>query len=70
MEGNSIRGIERRLKVSDTSIINWIRKYGDVVKNKLDEAKNSIDDSFNNNNIKNNIEIMEIDELVTYVKKT
>ena len=63
MERVSIRGIERRLGVSDTTIIRWIREKGKIIKNKLLESINNI------NNNKYNINILEIDELVTYVKK-
>lgn len=56
MERVSIRGIERRLGVSDTTIIRWIREKGKIVKNKLLESVNNI------NNNKYNISILEIDE--------
>ena len=64
MERVSIRGIERRLGVSDTTIIRWIREKGKIVKDKLLESINNI------NNNKYNISILEIDEMVTYLKKT
>ena len=52
------------LNVADTTIIRQIKEKGEIIKNKLDEVKDNL---INN---KQNIEIMEIDELVTYVKKT
>ena len=30
-----IRTIERRMKVSDTTIIRWIRKFGKMIKERL-----------------------------------
>lgn len=66
LENVGIRSIERRMKVTDTTIIRWIKQFGKIIKDKLQETVNNIDE---NDFKKENIEILEIDELVTYVKK-
>ena len=67
LENTGIRSIERIMKVPDTTIIRWIKDLGTTVKSKLHSAADNIDESNVN---KEDIEILEIDEVVTYVKKS
>lgn len=62
LEGVGIRGIERRMKVSSSLIIRWIREFSKIIKDKLNKTK--VPD-----NIKD-IQIVEIDELCTWIKKS
>ena len=55
LEGVGIRSIERRMGVTDTSIINWIRNMSNIIKDKLDSYKDKIIN-------KDNIDILEVDE--------
>ena len=63
MNNVGIRSIERILKVSNVLILNWIKNIG-----------KNIERIINNNDIekkknKKNINILEMDELYSYVKK-
>ena len=76
LENVSIRAIERLEGVSEPLILKWIKKMGKDIKNKFNESINKIKDNIDNiDNIdekdikKENIEILKIDEIVTYVKK-
>ncbi len=57
LEGLGFRSIGRILKVSNVTVLNWIKSFGE----KIDEIRNTED-----------IEVVEIDEMHTYVgsKKT
>lgn len=61
LEGMGIRSIERVEGVSAPLILKWIKGVAKVIKNKLMETK--VPD-----NIKD-IEILEADEITTYIKK-
>ena len=73
LENVGIRSIERIEGISNVLILKWIRSMGKKIKEKLNnginEIKNNIDKIDENNIKKENIEILEIDEIVTYVKK-
>ena len=73
LENVSIRSRERLEGVSEPLILKWIKKMGKEIKNKFNESINKIKDNINNIDEKDikkeNIEILEIDEIVTYVKK-
>ena len=73
LENVSIRSIERLENVSEPLILKWIKKMGKEIKNKFNESINKIKDNINNIDEKDikkeNIEILEIDEIVTYIKK-
>ena len=73
LENVSIRSIERLEGVSEPLILKWIKKMGKEIKNKFNESINKIKDNINNIDEKDikkeNIEILEIDEIVTYIKK-
>ena len=73
LENVSIRSIERLEGVSEPLILKWIKKMGKEIKNKFNESINKIKDNINNIDEKDikkeNIEILEIDEIVTYEKK-
>ena len=73
LENVSIKSIERLEGVSEPLIIKWIKKIGRNIKDKFNKCINKIKEDINNvdeNNIKKeNIEILEIDEIVTYVKE-
>ena len=56
LEGNGFRRIERLLKVSHVSVINWVKKAGA----KLEKAPKK----------EEKIEILELDELCINLKKT
>ena len=64
LEGMSIRGIGRIKNVQNTVVLKWIRNIGNIIKNKLNESITIINNSNRNSNdyIKDNIEILEIDE--------
>ena len=62
LEGMGIMGIERVEGVPNPLIIQWIRKFGKIIKDRLDEAE--IPDDLRT------IQILELDELFTYCKKT
>ena len=58
------------MKVSDTTIIRWIRKFGKMIKKRLrNETIDNIPDDLKELKKKDNIEILEADEIMTYVKK-
>ena len=61
LEGVGIRSIERLEKVSNPLIIYWIRHFSDIIRKEIRQSK--IPDDVKN------IEILELDELFTYVKK-
>ena len=73
LENVSIRAIERLEGISEPLILKLIKKMGKDIKNKFNESINIIKeniDSIDEKDIKKeNIEILEIDEIVTYVKK-
>lgn len=62
LEGAGIRTIERRMKVSNVLVLKWIRKFASIVKEKIKIASDNIETT-------KDIQILEIDELTTIVKK-
>lgn len=60
LDGAGIRSISRMEGVSAPLILQWIKKFSKLVKEKL---------SLINDNNKIPVDIMEIDELVTWIKK-
>ena len=73
LENVAIRSIERLENISAPLIIKLIKKMGKNIKNKMNEAIDKIKEDINNLNEENitkeNIPILEIDEMVTSVKK-
>lgn len=67
LDNCGIRTISRQLKVPASLIVYWAKEFGKIVKNKIFKAADNIDEKNLN---KDNIQILEIDEIVTYVKKT
>jgi len=65
LENAGIRSIERRMNVSDTTIIRWIKNFGKTIKERIINDANNIPDNIK----KEDIEILEGDEIVTYIKK-
>ena len=61
LEGMGIRSIERLENIPNPLIIKWIRQFGQIVENTLRQQEVPKD--------LKEIEILEIDELVTHVKK-
>ncbi len=61
LEGVGIRSIERLENVSTPLIIYWIRHFSDILRKELRTIKIPDDAK--------NIEILEVDELFSYVKK-
>lgn len=66
LENVGIRSISRRMNISVSLIVRWIKEFGKIIKEKLYRVADAIDEK---DFKKENIEILEIDELVTYVKK-
>ena len=72
LEGVGIRSIERLEKVSEPLILKWIKKFGKTIK---EEIMKNINDNIPDDikelkeKKKKNIEILEGDELRSYVKK-
>lgn len=60
-----IRSIERILNIPNTLVLNWIKNIGKNIENIINNNKNNID----NNRDNKKINILEMDELYTYVKK-
>jgi transposase len=65
LEGVGIRSIERLEKVSEPLILKWIKKFGKEVKKRIESNTESKEE----NKLKESIQMMEIDELCTYIKK-
>jgi transposase-like protein len=61
LEGVGIRSIERMEQVPNPLIIKWIRKFGKIVKQRLNETEIPEDAK--------KIEIIELDELFAYCQK-
>ncbi len=61
-ENMGIRSIERLEKVPGSLLVHWIRNFGKIIRAKL--CSTEIPE-----NVKE-IEILEVDELFTYIKKT
>ena len=70
LDNCGIRTIERRMKVTDTTIIRWIREFGKMVKEEMLKRINDIPDDINDMKDKMKIEVLEGDEIVSYVKKS
>ncbi|MDR1425699.1 MAG: hypothetical protein LBI70_01750 [Rickettsiales bacterium] len=66
LENVGLRSIGRIENVHNTVVLYWIRRAGKIIKKKLEESLARIDE---NNLKKENIEILEIDEMVTQIKK-
>lgn len=71
LENMGIRSIERLEKIHNSVISYWIRQFGKIIKERVMKENEN-----NNNNIPNDIkeikkeiEILEGDEIVTYIKK-
>lgn len=62
VRGVGIRAIAEVKKVHNSLISYWIRQFFHLVKQKVDEDLSNI-------SVKKDIEILEVDELCTYVKK-
>lgn len=62
LENCGIRTIERLTGIRNSQISKWILKSAEDLQNEISKAKHSV------NSIKD-IEILEIDELCTYIKK-
>ena len=61
LEGVGIRSIERLESVSNVLILYWIRKFSDIIRKEISAIKIPEDSR--------DIEILELDELFSYVKK-
>ena len=68
LENMGIRSIERLEKIPNTTVLKWIRNFGKMIKERLQkEIIDNIPDDIRS--IKENIDILEGDEIVTYIKK-
>lgn len=63
LENCGIRTIERLTGIRNSQISKWIESTADYVKSAFEEARNSVSTI-------EDIEILEIDELCTYIKKS
>jgi transposase-like protein len=63
LENVGIRSIERLTGVSSRMVIYWIRKFSNIIKDKLNNDLEKLEGK------KENIEILEIDEMFSYLKK-
>ena len=61
LEGIGIRSIERLENIPNSLIIQWIRKFSKIIRQKLIES--TIPDDIKD------IQILEVDELFTYIQK-
>ena len=61
LENCGIQSIERLTGIYNSLISSWIRRYGYVIKNKLNKDLSNLK--------KKDIRVLEIDGLVTYIKK-
>lgn len=65
-----IRSIGRLMGIHSSLVCRWIKKAGKIIKNKIEKATKDILKKSDGEIIKKeNIDILEIDEMVTYVKK-
>ena len=70
LENMGIRSIERLEHIPNTTVLVWIRKFGKMIKERLkNETIDNIPDDLKELKKKDNIEILEADEIMTYVKK-
>jgi len=53
------------MNISDTTIIRWIKNFGKIIKQRIISEANNIPDNIK----KEDIEILEGDEIVTYIKR-
>jgi transposase-like protein len=65
LEGIGIRSIERLEGISNVLILKWIKNFGKTIKEKIIEEANNIPNDIK----KGDIEVLEGDEIVTYIKK-
>lgn len=59
LEGAGIRSISRMENVSAPLILKWIKSFAKIIKEKIIQASD----------VKEKVDVMEIDELVTWIKK-
>ena len=69
LENVGIRSLERRLHISNTTIIRWIKEFGKIIKNKIKDNIDKLPDDLKELKDKKEIEILEGDEIVTFIKK-
>ena len=70
LEGVGIRSIERLENIPNTLVIKWIKKFGKTIKEEImKNINNNIPDDIKELKEKKNIEVLEGDEIVTYIKK-
>lgn len=62
LENCGIRSIERITGIHNSLVSHWIKKFSLVIKNNINKSLDKI-------KAKQDVEILEIDELVTYIKK-
>ena len=62
LENSGIRSIERITGIYNNLISHWIKKFSTIIKKNINKDLEKI-------KTKEDIEILEIDELVTYIKK-
>ena len=65
LENVGIRSIERLEGIHNSVISYWIKNFGKIIKERITKEVNNIPDNIK----KEDIEILEGDEIVTYIKK-
>ena len=68
-KNTGIRSLERRLHISNTTIIRWIKEFGKIIKDKIRNNLDNLPDDLKVLKDKKEIEILEGDEIVTFIKK-
>lgn len=69
LENTGIRSLERRLHISNTTIIRWIKEFGKIIKDKIRNNLDNLPDDLKVLKDKKEIEILEGDEIITFIKK-
>ena len=69
LENVGIRSIERLENIPNTTILKWIKNFGKIIKERIIKELNNIPEDLKELKEKKNIEILEGDEIVTYIKK-
>ena len=62
LENTGIRSLERRLHISNTTIIRWIKEFGKIIKDKIRNNLDNLPDDLKVLKDKKEIEILEGDE--------
>ena len=70
LENVGIRSLKRRLHISNTTIIGWLKEFGKKIKDEIRNNLDNLPDDLKELKDKKAVEILEGDEIVTFIKKT